>query len=101
MYGTIHIISSYSHMSIQLKPAGLIKDRKDKKWVFYSLDGKGADGYAGRVLRNLPGWPNDDPLIAKDRERTALARELGPGTICPRGMTLPRRKAVCCACLPT
>ena len=80
-----------------LKSAGLIKDRKDKKWVFYSLDGKGADGYAGRVLRNLRGWLNDDPLIARDRERTTLARELGPGMICARGMTLPRRKAPCCA----
>jgi len=80
-----------------LKSAGLIRDRKDKKWVFYYLDGKGADGYAGRVLRNLRGWLNDDPLIARDRKRTALARELGPGAICARGMTLPRRKTVCCA----
>ncbi len=85
-----------NHLSL-LKSEGLIKDRKDKKWVLYSLDGKGADGYAGRVLRNLRGWLNDDPLITRDRERTALARKLGPGTICARGMTLPRRKAVCCA----
>ena len=84
------------HLSL-LKSAGLVNDRKDKKWVLYSLDGKGADGYAGRVLRNLRGWLNDDPLITRDRERTALARKLGPGTICARGMTLPRRKAVCCA----
>ena len=80
-----------------LKSVGLIKDRKDKKWVLYSLDRKGADGYAGRVLRNLRGWLNDDPLIERDRERTALARNLGPVTICARGMTLPRRKALCCA----
>lgn len=83
-----------------LKSAGLIKDRKDKKWVFYSLDGKDADGTTGKVLRNLRGWLNDDPLIAKDRARTALARELGPGTICARGMTLPRRKTVCCSPAP-
>ena len=89
-----------NHLSL-LKSAGLIKDRKDKKWVFYSLEGKGTDGHVGRVLRNLRGWLNDDPLIARDRERTALAHELGPGTICSRGMTLPRRKAVCCASLPT
>lgn len=88
-----------NHLSL-LKSAGLIKDRKDKKWVLYSLDGKNADGYAGRVLRNLRGWLNDDPLIARDRERTTLARELGPGTICARGMTLPGRKAVCCATTP-
>lgn len=86
-----------NHLSL-LKSAGLIKDRKDKKWVFYSLEGQG--GYAGSVLRNLRGWLNDDPLIERDRERTALARNLGPVTICARGMTLPRRKAVCCAPAP-
>jgi DNA-binding transcriptional ArsR family regulator len=83
-----------NHLSL-LKSAGLITDRKDKKWVFYSLDGQ--DGYAGSVLRNLRGWLNDDPLIERDRERTALARKLGPVTICARGLTLPRRKAVCCS----
>jgi len=87
-----------NHLSL-LKSAGLITDRKDKKWVFYSLDGQ--DGYAGSVLRNLLGWLNDDPLIERDRERTALARNLGPVTICARGMTLPRRKAVCCAPAPS
>jgi DNA-binding transcriptional ArsR family regulator len=85
-----------NHLSL-LKSAGLIKDRKDKKWVFYSLDGKDADGYAGRALRNLRGCLNDDPVIARDRERTVSARNLGPVTICARGMTLPRRKALCCA----
>jgi ArsR family transcriptional regulator len=89
-----------NHLSL-LKSAGLIKDRKDKKWVFYSLDGQDADGYAGRVLRNLRGWLNDDPLIERDRERTALARNLGPVTICARGMTLPRGKAACCAPAPS
>jgi ArsR family transcriptional regulator, arsenate/arsenite/antimonite-responsive transcriptional repressor len=88
-----------NHLSL-LKSAGLIKDRKDKKWVFYSLDGKDADGYAERVLRNLRGWLNDDPLIVRDRERTTIARELGPVTICAHGMTLPRRKAVCSAPAP-
>jgi len=87
-----------NHLSL-LKSAGLITDRKDKKWVFYSLDGQ--DGYAGSVLRNLLGWLNDDPLIERDRERTALARNLGPVTISARGMTLPRRKAVCCAPAPS
>ena len=92
--------STISKHLFLLKSAGLIKDRKDKKWVFYSFDGKDADGYTGRVLRNLRGWLNDDPLIAKDRERTAFARELGPVTICARGMTLPGRKAVYCATAP-
>jgi len=89
-----------NHLSL-LKSAGLITDRKDKKWVFYSLDGQDADGYAGRTLRNLRDLLNDDPLIERDRERTALARKLGPVTICALGMTLPRGKAACCAPAPS
>ena len=84
--------STISKHLFLLKAAGLIKDRKDKKWVFYSLDGKDVDGYAGRVLRNLRGWLNDDPVIAKDRDREAHARALGPIAICERKMTLPVRR---------
>jgi len=75
-----------------LRAAGLIKDRRDRKWVHYALD-RGSDSpYAVRMLRNLRGWLNDDPVIAKDRERAATARAIGPMAICERKMTLPARK---------
>lgn len=83
--------STISKHLFLLKSAGLIKDRKDKKWVVYSLDGKDAEGYTGRVLRNLRGWLNDDPVILRDRRREALARDIGPVAICERGMSLPGR----------
>ena len=84
--------STISKHLFLLKSAGLIKDRKDKKWVFYSFDGKDAEGYTGRVLRNLRGWLNDDPVILRDRQREALARDIGPVAICERGMSLPGRR---------
>ena len=84
--------STVSKHLFLLRSAGLIKDRRDRKWVHYSLD-RGSDSpYAARMLRNLRGWLNDDPVIAKDRERAAIARAIGPMAICERNMTLPARR---------
>lgn len=88
--------STISKHLFLLRAAGLIKDRRDKKWIHYSLDGKSENPYVGTLLRNIRKWLNDDPLILKDRERAALARDIGPVVICERGMALPGRKTVRC-----
>ena len=83
--------STVSKHLFLLRAAGIIKDRRDRKWVHYSLN-RGSDSpYAARMLRNLRGWLNDDPVIAKDRDRAAIARAIGPLAICERKMTLPAR----------
>ena len=84
--------STVSKHLFLLRAAGLIRDRRDRKWVHYSLDRAGDSPYAARMLRNLRGWLNDDPVIAKDRERAAMARAIGPKAICERDMTLPARR---------
>ncbi|MBP2687593.1 MAG: hypothetical protein H6Q81_2498 [Deltaproteobacteria bacterium] len=76
-----------------LRAAGLIKDRRDRKWVHYSLSRGDDSPYAARMLLNLRGWLNEDPVIAKDRGRAAMARAIGPLAICERNMTLPGRKS--------
>ena len=83
--------STVSKHLFLLRSAGLIKDRRDRKWIHYSLDRKSESPYAVRMLRNLRGWLKDDPVIAKDRERAAMARAIGPMAICERKMTLPGR----------
>src|SRR3989337_1253092 len=76
--------STVSKHLFLLRAAGLIKDRRDRKWVHYSLN-RGSDSpYAERMLRHLPSWLNEDPVIAKDRERAALARAIGPIAIWQR-----------------
>jgi DNA-binding transcriptional ArsR family regulator len=66
------------HLS-QLKSAGLVNDRKEKKWVHYSLDRESGDAYARGMLRVLASWMNRDPVIAQDRARLAAARrDVGP-----------------------
>src|SRR3972149_7604906 len=71
--------STISRHLFLLKSAGLIRDRRDRKWIYYSLDRKSGSPYAGRLLRNLKGWLNDDPVVRKDRGRTAVARAVGAG----------------------
>lgn len=89
--------STVSKHLFLLKMAGLVKERQEKKWVHYSLDGSERVPYARKTLNTLKGWLNDDPVIGRDRKREALAREIGPAEICERGMTLPvRRNAACC-----
>ena len=51
-----------------LKEAGLVKDRRDGLWAFYSLDRKSFNKYAAPVLGLLDGWLNNDEVIEKDRE---------------------------------
>jgi ArsR family transcriptional regulator len=84
--------STVSKHLFLLRTAGLIKDRRERKWVHYSLDRGNDSPYTTRMLRNLRGWLNDDPVIAKDRERAAMARAIGPREICERNMTLPARR---------
>ena len=84
--------STVSKHLFLLRAAGLIKDRRDRKWVHYSLNRGNDSPCAVRMLRNLRGWLNDDPVVAKDRERAAMARAIGPMAICERNMTLPARR---------
>ncbi len=84
--------STISKHLFLLRSAGLIKDRRDRKWIHYSLDGTSGNPYAGAMLRTIRKWLNDDPVIDKDRNKAALAREIGAVGICERGMTLPLRR---------
>jgi len=88
--------STISKHLFLLRSAGLIKDRRDKKWVHYSLDGKSGNPFALTMLRNIRKWLNDDPLVRKDRERAVLARNIGPVAICECGMTLPGGRIARC-----
>jgi DNA-binding transcriptional ArsR family regulator len=75
------------HLS-QLKSAGLVNDRNERKWVHYSLDRKSDDAYVKGILRALSTWMNRDPVILRDRGRlTAARKEVGPEAVCGAGAT--------------
>jgi DNA-binding transcriptional ArsR family regulator len=92
--------STVSKHLFLLKTAGLVRERREGKWVHYSLDGSGGSPYARKMLKVLKGWLNADPVIERDRKREAIARKVGPMEICERGMTLPTRRAGACCPAP-
>jgi len=70
------------HLSL-LKSAGLVNDRKEKKWVHYSLDRGSDDPYVAGILQELSSWLDRDPVIVRDCARLAGARkDLGPSALC-------------------
>ena len=70
------------HLAL-LKSAGLVNDRKEKKWVHYSLDRENSDVFVAGILRELAGWLDSDRIIVTDRARLAEARrDVGPAAIC-------------------
>jgi len=75
--------STVSKHLFLLKSAGLVNDRKEKKWVHYSLDRESDDTYVAGILRELSSWLDRDPVIVRDRARLTEARkDLGPSAIC-------------------
>lgn len=71
--------STVSKHLFLLKSAGLVNDRKEKKWVHYSLDLGGPDPMVSGILRELSAWLNLEPVIVGDRARLAeVRRETGP-----------------------
>jgi len=75
--------STVSKHLFLLKSAGLVNDRKEKKWVHYSLDLENDNTYASGILRSLSGWLARDPVIAGDLVRLAAAKKgVGPTALC-------------------
>jgi DNA-binding transcriptional ArsR family regulator len=75
--------STVSKHLFLLKSAGLVNDRKEKKWVHYSLDRENRDPYVAGILRELAGWLESDQIIVADRGRLSAARnDVGPTAIC-------------------
>lgn len=74
--------STVSKHLFLLKSAGLVNDRKEKKWVHYSLDEGSEDPYVSGILQGLSSWLEREPVIVRDRERLAAARkDVGPRAV--------------------
>ena len=57
-----------SHLTF-LKEAGYIADRKDGKWVEYSLKRSSENPVLHQLLAMIPGWMNNEPNIISDKEK--------------------------------
>lgn len=52
-----------------LKDAGLVTDRRDKLWIYYTLNRKTTEECCGDVLKVIKKWLDADDVITADRER--------------------------------
>ncbi len=55
-----------------LKECGLVTDRRDKKWIYYSINGQTAEQCCGDVLKVIKKWLHDEELITKDRKNLEM-----------------------------
>ena len=69
------------HLSV-LRGAGLLDERKDGRWVHYSL--ATLSPFHRKILRAVRDWGEDDPVVAEDRERARGFREIPVSEFCAR-----------------
>jgi len=58
----IAVSTTSQHLSI-LRDAGLIIDRKEGKWVYYSLNINSRNIFIRQLLALMPVWLNDDGTV--------------------------------------
>jgi arsenate reductase/ArsR family transcriptional regulator len=88
--------STVSKHLTTLKIAGLAEDRRDGRWIHYTLTTAGRNPYAAGVLALLKGTPDKDPTILADRRRLREVRAIPIDELCgvlplPRTELPPRR----------
>lgn len=69
------------HLST-LKAAGLVEDRRDGKWIEYTLVAEGRNPYAHPVLAVLRGSLDRDPTIVADRRRLRGVKAVPKDRLC-------------------
>ncbi len=68
-----------------LKDAGLVKDRRDGVWIYYSINRKKINEYNQSLNELLTNWLNDEEIVKKDRERLKKTVKLSQqNKKCPR-----------------
>ena len=69
------------HMSI-LRHAGLVKSRKEGRWIYYSLKSKGASGPTLELLQWLRRSLEGDRVAGADLRRLKKILSLDPCDLC-------------------
>lgn len=83
------------HLSL-LRTAGLVRQRKEGRWVYYRLAEHGANPYAPGMLALVATVAVDgDPVLSADRARLNAVKEIPLDVLCaPDGKAMVA--AACC-----
>lgn len=73
------------HLSI-LKMAGLVRQRKQGRWVYYRLADRSLNPYSLPFLALIDKSLNDDPTIVKDGELLRKINRIPVETLCSEGL---------------
>ena len=71
------------HLSI-LYQAGLAESRKEGRWMYYRLPGKGAHAAVRRAIDWVAQSINGDPRVAEDAARLKRIQAMDPVELCKR-----------------
>lgn len=63
------------HLGV-LKNAGLVNDRREGKWVYYSLQNSAEDNGLRTILESLATLENLNPVVLQDKEKLKKAIRL-------------------------
>jgi arsenate reductase/ArsR family transcriptional regulator len=69
------------HLAL-LKSAGLVDDRREGRWIHYSLSEAEHNPYARDVLRLVQGALDRDPTIVEDRRRLKEVLRMSLSEVC-------------------
>jgi DNA-binding transcriptional ArsR family regulator len=69
------------HLSI-LKKAGLVQDRRDGTWAFYSLSRHRNNDFDQAQLGLMRNWLNGDPVIRMDRAKLKKVLKIDIRDLC-------------------
>jgi len=77
------------HLAV-LKSAGLVADRRDGKWIEYTLAPDADNPFAAPLLAMLRGALDRDSRIVADAKRLAQVRRIPLDQLCATGLTRAR-----------
>ena len=69
------------HLSI-LKSAGLVDDRREGTWAFYSLSQRRSSDFDQAQLGLMRNWLNHDPIIRADRAKLRAVLKVDVRDLC-------------------
>jgi DNA-binding transcriptional ArsR family regulator len=76
--------STMSQHMFLLRQAGLVESRKEGRWVYYSLPGKGAPPSIRDTLRWVRKAVADDPRAMQDVDQLKRILKLDPAELCKK-----------------